>query len=455
MCTLQIDFCFAQHNKYNNHLQRENNLIEQGKYEEVIKLNQKMIIEYQENKVFVKAANSYVTIATMLRLLSKYDEALKSLKLAETQLEKSKDNAITGRIYIEYGRIYDEIGLHKIANNNFCKAIAICNKIDKESNKKFLSYAFSRKALSTDILKNPDSSLYYLKKSNESLPMPSTLTCIAFNFLQRNQLDSAEFYIKKAESQYLTAPDHVYQKSQIFLEYGNLYFEKKDYKRALENYQNAKEIYLKIKYASALRDLYGKITVTYDSLNNYRKSKEYLIKYRFLNDSLNNVQKKVLDISVQKFLDEQEQKAKYEKTKIYYILGGIFISILFGGVIGSIFYKREKKKEKQKTLNLEKKLSTSIDEIMLLAKNNDPIFLTRFREVYPEFIDRLLSINPKLINSELKFCALLFINLSTKEIAQITFVETNAIRNRKARIRKKLNIPSNEDIYVWMNNLLK
>lgn len=43
------------------------------------------------------------------------------------------------------------------------------------------------------------------------------------------------------------------------------------------------------------------------------------------------------------------------------------------------------------------------EEIIELGKKNDPEFLNRFKEVYPDFIEQLLTINPALESSELIF----------------------------------------------------
>jgi chromosomal replication initiation ATPase DnaA len=93
------------------------------------------------------------------------------------------------------------------------------------------------------------------------------------------------------------------------------------------------------------------------------------------------------------------------------------------------------------------------DEIIALAKENSPRLLNKFRLVYPDFFDKLSAIQANLKNSELIFCIYLKLNLSTKEIATYTFVTPKAIQNRKNRLRKKLSIPSEMDIYKWFNDL--
>ena len=93
------------------------------------------------------------------------------------------------------------------------------------------------------------------------------------------------------------------------------------------------------------------------------------------------------------------------------------------------------------------------DEILALAKENSPRLLNKFRLVEPDFFSRLSAIQPDLKNSELIFCIYLKLNLTTKEIATYTFVTPKAIQNRKNRLRKKLNIASDLDIYKWFNDL--
>lgn len=91
-------------------------------------------------------------------------------------------------------------------------------------------------------------------------------------------------------------------------------------------------------------------------------------------------------------------------------------------------------------------------DLIALAKNNDAEFLALFNEIYPGFIASLKTINPKIRSSELEFCAMTFLNFSTKNIAQYTFVTVRAVQIRKNRLRKKLNIASDIDFNNWMRD---
>ena len=107
-------------------------------------------------------------------------------------------------------------------------------------------------------------------------------------------------------------------------------------------------------------------------------------------------------------------------------------------------------------LNEDKRSPAKIEElkgVVQLAVNNNPGFFMKFNEFDPSFSRKLLDINPGLVAVEMEFCVLLRLNFETKEIARYTNVSVRAVEGKKYRIRKKLNIPSDQDINIWMAHL--
>ena len=100
-------------------------------------------------------------------------------------------------------------------------------------------------------------------------------------------------------------------------------------------------------------------------------------------------------------------------------------------------------------------MNENFNEIITLAKENHPNFYTRFIEVYPDFQNKLLSINNNLQTSELVLLAYIYLNFTTKEIADFTFKSPKTIQNRKHLLRKKLGVSSSEDISVWLKSNCK
>ncbi len=75
------------------------------------------------------------------------------------------------------------------------------------------------------------------------------------------------------------------------------------------------------------------------------------------------------------------------------------------------------------------------------------IFKRHFIEVHPLFFEKLKTKYPNITTDELKLCAYLKIQLSSKEIARLLNITAVAVNKRRNRLRKKLNILSDEDIY--------
>lgn len=71
-------------------------------------------------------------------------------------------------------------------------------------------------------------------------------------------------------------------------------------------------------------------------------------------------------------------------------------------------------------------------------------FETRFRQVHNSFYDKLLSRFPDLSPSELKLCALLRLNLTTKEICELSGQRPASLDVARYRLRKKLGLANSQ-----------
>jgi tetratricopeptide (TPR) repeat protein len=72
-------------------------------------------------------------------------------------------------------------------------------------------------------------------------------------------------------------------------------------------------------------------------------------------------------------------------------------------------------------------------------------FSTRFKEVHGEFYDKLLKKYPSLTPNDLKLCAFLRLNMSSKDIAELTGQRVSSLETARYRLRQKLGI-ANSDI---------
>lgn len=78
-------------------------------------------------------------------------------------------------------------------------------------------------------------------------------------------------------------------------------------------------------------------------------------------------------------------------------------------------------------------------------------FKLHFESVHKGFFERLLQHFPKLTPNELKLCAYLRMNLSTKEIAQMLNISPESVTTKRYRLRKKLNLGKDDNLVGFVS----
>ena len=102
-----------------------------------------------------------------------------------------------------------------------------------------------------------------------------------------------------------------------------------------------------------------------------------------------------------------------------------------------------------------KQLSTKLNEIKkeLTNKQKKEIwqqFDNYYLQLNPNFYANLSSLFPEITPSEIKLCALLRLNMNTKDIASLLCLETDSIKSFRYRIRKKLNLNTDENLFNFL-----
>lgn len=80
-------------------------------------------------------------------------------------------------------------------------------------------------------------------------------------------------------------------------------------------------------------------------------------------------------------------------------------------------------------------------------------FAVHFDKVHSDFLKILKSAYPALSAHELKLCAYLRMNLSSKEIAQLENISTRGVEISRYRLRKKLKIPTETNLFDFLMEL--
>ena len=88
------------------------------------------------------------------------------------------------------------------------------------------------------------------------------------------------------------------------------------------------------------------------------------------------------------------------------------------------------------------------------SQNNWKEFDLRFSHVYDSFYEKLNQLHPNLSAYDKRICALIKLNLSTKEIANISKSSVKSIENTRTRLRKKLGLTHHKiDLSKYLDEL--
>ncbi len=102
---------------------------------------------------------------------------------------------------------------------------------------------------------------------------------------------------------------------------------------------------------------------------------------------------------------------------------------------------KEKFSNSQRYRSFIKKLDNSIQDTEDWKR-----FEVNFKELHDDFFERLLKEYPNLTPKDLKLCAYLKMNLSTKEIAPLMAISIRGVEIHRYRLRKKLEIDTSKNL---------
>ena len=114
-------------------------------------------------------------------------------------------------------------------------------------------------------------------------------------------------------------------------------------------------------------------------------------------------------------------------------------------VLEGLKQKAQELKEKEKSKNGYQQLIRTIN-FDLQDDNNWENFSRYFEEVHKDFNSTIKTKYPQITSNELRLMALLKMNLSSKEIANILNISSEGIKKARYRLRKKLNIATEDSL---------
>jgi len=361
------------------------------------------------------AAMAHVYLAETLSINGLHDKAIAQLDKALLVIDKAVKKDIKtvytkANILISQGNIYNDMGKPAKAAERLIRAIKNYDELSDPKEIKQVNYLNYANLASIYAEIDVDSAAYYVQKSISLKPdcYPDTDGMMGLNNLVL----------------------------------GKVHLKKKDYNTALSYFLKAETISTKRGETLNAADLYKCIITAYTALKNTSKAGEYQQK---LEEHELRTLKSKYD-SLHKVLTVPEEKTPfYERYVLFIAACGLIVFI----AVALYLYRRNKTESTAKSSISLTDIEDKYESLIELIKKDDPSFFFIFEELYPDFKPKILSIEPGISRAEMEFCTFLKLNLSTKRIAQLKFLEVRTVQNKKYKIRKKLNIPQEADIYNW------
>lgn len=441
-------------------LKKSSELQLSGEYEKLIELN----IEYLKKAAKMGYPEGkglcYLNMAEVNVSAGNYEKALFFFNKAEKDLKNSENGFHKAAFYDDYSQYYSHLKLYDKAIDCNRKAfVFLKNAKNSELKTKLLPRLYINKGIHFVWKGWYGTSLKSFLKGNELENSAYSNCMVAQYYLFRNQPDSAGGYIRTADEKMLSQKTSDVESLWVYYTMGYYYNEINNNDLAEKALKKALEINIKTRrtYSSHINGVYKSLAELYKKKNDGGKAYYYLKKYMEEEGRLDAARLNTMNKTTENFISEMKPESDWHRSDLPLAIALSITALTISGIYVQKVIKSQRLKKrvlKEETEELKNHVQHKmLQEVTELAQKNDSAFLMKFKELYPGFISALLKINPDLENSELAFCAMLKLNFSSKEIADYTFVQHRSVQQKKYRIRKRLNIPGDEDIYDFFDRI--
>lgn len=458
----------------------------------------------------------YVT-ATKFSVLNRTKEAIEETTRALSIYEQIKDTSGIASLYKFIGILYLQSGGHDDlvkAQLYFAKTLDIHTRLKDYSrvgsDLSLMGSAYIR-------LKQYDSAHRCLLQAIDFNRKSNNSRWLATDYLRLGELksdiiqyDSAIYYFNKAEDEYIKLGQ---LKNVIFviIEKGRIAKQQQQFTKARSFFYEAYNLADSYKMTDQKIDAIQGLHETAEAVGDFKNAYSLLLEYSQLRDS--NIKIKNLPIisliEIQRDFEFKKRKIQLDNEKIgfesrrksIYIILLVIFSIILIAMFLLVYYSL---KLRQRAFHLEKEeLNQDIEfknkelmtNIMSLMKKNEILveisqklmkmegeeindesksklkriakevqdkagseiweeFDLRVKQVHSGFYKNLLENFPTLTPGEMRLCAFLRLNLSTKDISQLTGQNIRAIEMTRFRLRKKLAITDPEvNLVTYLSKL--
>ena len=442
--------------------------------------------------------NSLLILGRIYNSLGINDKSSKYLFEALKLSEELEDKAIIAKSLNTIGYVYFDQADYNKALEYYSKALAICEEINHITgiattlNNIGAVYLTQNKY---DLFEqNVRQSLKLSKETENKRLLGINYLNLGSYFNDYSNIDSTMFYYQKALSVF-TDLNNIGEKDIVKILMAHLYFDEKKYDQSLKYAKEVLRDAQKYGFRKNIFEASELLNNIYVEKQDYINAHKYLLMQYQIRDSL-NLDNKLSNLAKMEMIyksdkEKQLRKSEEQRKNLKYIIFTLSLIFLFILTIIIIFnrYRIKSKNvliEKQKLENdLELKNKEMTSNVMSLMKKNEILaeiskklkkiekeayredtkeavrkiakeiqenaneeiwqeFKVRFEEVHKGFYDRLLQQFPDLWPSEQRLCAFLRLNMTTKEISELTGKSIATLETARHRLRKKMGLLNTE-----------
>lgn len=466
------------------------------------------------NKINKKwKAKIYLVLGGVYHSKYEYEKSLDALFTAMNNFKEINAGKKLAETYNLIGWIYYDQGYYDKAFNYYYNSLIIW---EKENDKPGMAKLYNNIGEIYRIKKENKEALKYFNKAIEINLNPDQNKFLAINynnmgsiFIEEQNYEMAEHYLLQS-LELINLYEITEWTPMINESLGQLYFKTNNIELSLNYFLNAYEISVQTSNLVFVKNAAKGLSEVYEIKDNYKLAYHYHQEYKQLHDSINNRKnQEKLAQQEMNLIFQQEQKItdiqREKNTMIYIIIASSLFTLL---ILFILLYGRQRIRNRHAKIKAENlmlarsQLKDEVDyknrelatNVMYLVKKNELItfisdkllkaknkfkkenhkliqetilnlkasvdvdiwnvFEERFSEVHKHFYDSLNKNFPKLTNNEKRLCALLRLNLSSKDIASIIHQNPGSVEVARTRLRKKLQITNKEiNLVSFLSNL--
>ncbi|PRY84787.1 regulatory LuxR family protein [Mongoliibacter ruber] len=437
----------------------------EGKYEEALNFLLDLLSLDEATLAEKERTFAKLEMANVMWIIQKYDECLYYLLEAEKDLTRFEDADLSYKLNQEYAQYYYNVGLVNKSLEKSYEALKYILKIPEVDDwQRKLRYLYGSMAYRYLRAGMQDSALNYIYKAQSQKKYPMETLFLYNHHLNKNvSKDSIDFYFERIKKDSQSSTNTLHDKFFANIGVINYYLKNGQFEQAFPLIEEAIDVADRIDRPRFIIFAYYAMVRYYKGIGNEFMELHYSLKLNEARASQSNERLKGFTLAfetTERLSKERELEINDKNKKTLLMLLLMFSSS--GIYLLWVIQKRKRKiihfeqnldRMKEERVQLERMVDSSFEEVIKMAKNNDPAFLPLFKEYYNTVFVKLDNLNPPLSNEEFKLCAMIYLDFSTKEIAKSTFVQVKTVQMKKYRLRKKLDIDSSLDLSDWVKRL--